>query len=279
MYMGQKQRDGGKPTRRVVCMVLAVMAAVSCVCSSAFALEPGTALGEPPLGIDTGVVVNMDVQVVGRSGNRYDSGDMLVLTASVENRTEFPVSGDLWMTYPDSGCVVVAEPVLESRKDAKDRVYAVDDLQPGVCVDAVLVLRAPDESDITDWLATATFAIKNGGGCMAKTAEAHFGKPDVKLSREALVRDGVLDITNTGTGAASSLKFRFLAKKGWQKQDGLPDGAYYIGEGRIEIELGAIAAKGHIERDVSGLLHERMNMDGDFELIYDAGEVLQAAIE
>lgn len=264
--------------RRGLGAAMAVLASVSCLAVSAFAAETGTALGEPPLEQKTGLEIGMDIQVAGRTGNWYDSGDLLVLTASVENHTEYPVSGDLWLTYPYSGCVVVSEPVLKPRDGHDSGVYAVDDLQPGMGAEAVLVLRAPDACDVTDWVATATFAIENGGGCAAETAEAHFGQPLVKLDKKSLVRDGVLDIKNEGTGGASCLKFRFLAKSGWQTQKGLPDGAKYIGEGRIEIDLGGLSVKGHINRDYSGLLHERMDPDGPFELVYEDWEERQADI-
>lgn len=264
--------------RRSVGAALSVMAVMSCLAISAFAVETDTALGEPPLEPKTGLEIGMDVQVAGKTGNWYDSGDLIILTASVENHTEYPVSGDLWLTFPDSGCTVVAKPALALRDGHEDGVFAVDDLKPGMGAEAVLVLRAPETCDITDWVATATFAIENGGGCAAKTAEAHFGQPLVKLDKKALLRDGVLDITNEGTGGASCLKFRFLAKSGWQTQKGLPDGAKYIGEGRIEIDLGGLSVKGHINRDYSGLLHERMDPNGSFELVYEDWDERQAEI-
>lgn len=123
--------------RRSVGAALSVMAVMSCLAISAFAVETDTALGEPPLEPKTGLEIGMDVQVAGKTGNWYDSGDLIILTASVENHTEYPVSGDLWLTFPDSGCTVVAKPALALRDGHEDGVFVVDDLKPGMGAEAV----------------------------------------------------------------------------------------------------------------------------------------------
>lgn len=249
----------------MTCLAGALMMAL-CMGMTAYALSPVPATDlEPPLP-SAGLDVQASASVAGKAGSWYGPGDLLVLTAAVANNTDFAVSGDLWLTYPDTGCELVACAVLPKGGNG---CWGVEDLMPGERAEAVVVLRAPEESKITDWSATAAFAIENGGGCAGTAADLHFGRPELKADHKRLVKDGILEVRNDGNGGASKVKFRFLSKPEWQKDDGLGDGMSYIGEGKIEIDLGGIAAGGKIEKDISGLLHQRMDKKHVFEIVYE----------
>lgn len=251
--------------KKLMTCLAGALAMALCMGMTAYALSPAPVTGEPPLPA-TGLDVQVGASVAGKSGSWYGPGDLLVLSASVVNNTDRPVSGDLWLTYPDTGCDLVADAALP--KDGNG-CWAVNNLGPGERAEAVVVLRAPEKSEISDWSVTATFAIENGGGCAGTAADLHFGRPELKADKGSLLKDGVLKIRNDGNGGANRVKFRFLAKPEWQKQDGLGDGMKYIGEGKIEIDIGGISAGGSVKKDISGLLHQRMDKKHVFEIVYE----------
>lgn len=253
--------------KRILTALSMALAFVMCMPLAAAATDKSG--GAVPHGTSgkTGLELDIDISVAGKPGNWYGPGDLLVLTASVENHTEHPVSGTLIVEYPDNGCVVVAEPALAANPDTGD--YDIKDLEPGMGAEAVMVLRAPDKTDVTDWVATAVFAIENGGGCAGVTADAHFGEPLLKADKEALHRDGVIRVWNEGTGGASHVKLRFLSKDRDESGKVLSDRVKAIGEGRIEIDLGGISAGGKLEKDFSGLLHQKLDPEGDVEIVYE----------
>lgn len=271
--------------KRIASIISCALLAAMCLGVTAYAMTPApdTLFNEPPMPDDCYInepplpatpescPVQAGVSVVGKSGSRYEPGDLIVLTASIENRSTELLSGQLWLTYPEGIGTVVAEPVLAFERWSENGCWCsvVEDLEPGMGAELVVVLRAPQECDTADWAATAEFLIKDGGGACAVVAEGHFGKPVLKADKSGLLKDGVLRIRNTGNGGASRVKFRFLAKKGWQTQEGLSDGMAYIGEGRIEVDLGGISVNGKIEKDLSGILHQRMDPDGEFEIVYE----------
>lgn len=271
-------------------LALALMAAM-CLGVTAYALTPapGDAPGpgnencyinEPPLpATPSSCPVAATVSVAGKTGNRYAAGDLVVITASMTNDSTEPVSGQLWLTYPAGVGEVVSYPVTAFERKSENGCWSnmVQDLEPGGRAELVVVLRAPDECDTPDWVATAEFLISDGGGACAVVAEGHFGHPLVKADKSALLKDGQLKIRNEGNGGASRVKFRFLAKKNWQTDVGLPDGMKYIGDGRIEVEVGGLAAGGRIEKDISGVLHQRLDPKGELELVYETD--LDAPVE
>ncbi len=230
--------------------------------------EPDHFINEPPLpAVPSSLDVKIEACVVGKDGDRYEAGDLVVLAASVENNSTEPVSGQLSLAYPDGIGELVAAPVLETTGEHMD--CDVKDLAPGGRAEIAVVIRAADEPAVTDWDAMAAFYISNGGGACAVHTEMHFGQPYLKADKSSLLHDGVIRVRNEGNGGASRIKFRFLAKDGWQKQDGLPDGMKYVGEGRIEVDLGGLVPGGKLEKDVSGLLHQRMDPKGPFEVVYE----------
>lgn len=256
---------------------LALLAAM-CLGVTAYALTPAPTenldppmpdqpyyVNEPPLIID----LQTDVSVAGKMSNYYGAGDILVLRGTLYNNSDEDLSGKIWMAWPDGvGGKIIAGPSLPLSENGQ--CYVVDKLQAHASIDCVFVLRAPADCETPDWVLTTTFAVDDGGGCIATTAEAHFGHPDLKADKKSLLKDGVLKIRNEGNGGASRVKFRFLAKKDWQKDEGLPGMAKYAGDGRIEVDVGGIAARGKIELDISGLIHQRMDPKGPIEIVYEA---------
>ena len=236
------------------------------VCAEA--VEHPQYINEPPLQASPNTVeVDFDISVAGKSGNRYGPGDLVVLSAAVTNNSTEDFTAELWFSYPEDAGTVIASPGTPYRDNRP--VYLIDGLAPGGTADLALVIRAGETCETPDWTGTASLYIGENGGAMAVNADAHFGQPVLKADRSALLKDGMLRVRNTGNGGASRVKFQFLAKKEWQTQDGLADGMAYIGEGRIEVDLGGIAAGGKLEKDISGLLHQRLDPSNTFEIIYE----------
>lgn len=259
--------------KKLVAVCAIALLASACLGAAAYALDdvPKFFLNEPPLPVvPSGLELRMDVSIAGKAGNRYVAGDMLILTASATNNSAYPVSGELCMSCPGDIGTPVAVPAVESFSNWPCCPRCpVTDLAPGETVELVLVVRALDSPKASDWDAAATFYIKDGGGACAVVADAHFGTPKLKADRNSILKDGVIRVRNEGNGGASRIKFQFLAKKGWQTPKGLPDYAKYIGDGWIEIDLGGLVAGGAIEKDVSGLLHQRMDKLNSFEIVYE----------
>lgn len=237
----------------------------------ALALALGLAMTARAAGNQRGSVsVDADIRAVGSGGSAYGPGDMLAVTATVTNGTGRAVTGGLRLDFPDGAVEILSAPVLEPDGDGG---YSVDGLEPGESVTAAMLVAPADKPSVTDWLLTATFRDRSGG-IASDTAEASYGRPELKASKSGIVRDGVVRIWNEGDGGAGHVRFRFLAKPGWRDAKGLSDGMRVLDGGYIEVDMGAIASGGYAEKDISGLLHQRMDKSHDFAVAFGDDEAM-----
>lgn len=239
--------------------------------------EPDSYICCPPL--DGGVELSLDQSAAGRGGNHFIAGDVLVLTAQVRNWNDGPVSGILSFDIPWArDCDVIAAPCLE-RVGTEGFNYKLEIPDAGMRASAALVLTVPFKPDPVDWTASASFTVQGPGEdeetTVTQEVPGYYGTPSVHIDKDALYRDGIIKIWNFGSGTAYDVKFRFLAKEPYQNGDGLSDGMRYIGEGRIEVDLGDIACNDFVLQDVSGLLHMKMDRDGPIEIACDGGFVAE----
>lgn len=251
----------------------AVLALALALSVTAYAKSPA----EPKKAIKlSDVEVHASVSVAGKDGDCYDAGDLVLVDVTVENKSDRSVSGYIRILCPAfddhevlaGPCWPVLEPV--------DRMgWDVADLEPGGTAEAVIVMRAPEGTDHPDWVATAYFSESGSRGMAFAHAEGHFGVPLLKADKSALLKDGILRVHNAGNGGASRVKFQFSVKSAWQDAGNWPDGAAYIGGGMAEIGLGGIAPGGTAEKDVSGLLHQRMDYNGDYRFVCDGDRIAE----
>lgn len=251
------------------CIMLAMCLAVP---ATASALSP--AVGRKAVRCDS-VEISVTVSVAGRDGARYDAGDLVLISASVTNVSEKPVTGDVKIMCPafeDHGLIAV--PAFPE----SDGYYEIGTLEPGQSVELAVAMRAPEDPGCKDWLASAYF-IESGTRAVASGfASGQFGEPVLKAERKSIRHDGVIKIWNEGKGSASKIKFWFTVKPEQAGKKGLPEDAKEL-DGKVEIELGGLVPGGKIEKDVSGLLHQRMDPDGPYGFTADGGDMPEGCWE
>lgn len=197
-------------------------------------------------------------------GSRFYAGDVAVLSVTVTNKTDRDISGTLDIYDPAVGYLdLVSAPVCEGNTSAG---YVLD-VAPHSSDTIAFVYSFPSDLDPgmpRDWLCQAEFR-PDSGDPVREGIDCAYGSPVLILDRDKLAKDGVIDVRNDGDGGAGNVRLRIYAKKAVKN---VPDGASVLDDGRIEIGLGGIAQGGKIGKDVSGFLHEYLDPDRPWELVF-----------
>lgn len=248
-------------TKRMFPVRLALAAALAAVCLAATAFADA-----PEYRNDVGLELVFERVGALNQGSRFYAGDTAVLAATVTNKTDAEIAGTLSFHDP---VLKYLEPVAVPAAEKSGSGYALR-VGPHASETVAFVYSfpfGPDPGMPRDWQSMALFRPDSGGEVRGSVACA-YGCPCLVLDRAKIERDGVIDIRNDGDGGAGDVRFRF-----WPKKDvkNVPDGASILDDGRVELRLGGIAAKGSLSRDVSGFLHEYMDEGRPWELVFSDG--------
>lgn len=245
-----------------ICLVFVLLFCSMAV--SAFAVDKTVAPDPAVSDQKSNIALDLIFEPVGslNDSSRFYRGDVAVLAATVTNKTDIAISGKLSIYDPVLKYLdVIAEPA----GDASMLTVAPHDSETVAYV--VEFSGAPDPEMPVDWKSTATFEFETGG-VMSVNIDCAYGVPDLRLGLDAVKANGRILISNAGDGGASDVRFRFSVKSGALSDLELPDGVAILNDGRVEIGLGAVVPGGEINKDMSAVILDKIDLSKPWELVF-----------
>lgn len=246
-----------------VCLVFVLVFSTMAV--SAFAADKHVAPDVATEDRDRNITLDLIFEPVGslNDASRFYRGDVAVLAATVTNKTDAEISGKLSIYDPALKYLdVIAEPICND-----DDILTISAHDSETIAYVVEFSGEPDPEMPVNWKSTAMFEFETGG-VMSVNIDCAYGVPDLRLGLDAVKANGRILVSNAGDGGASNVRFRFYAKADAISDSDLPEGVTILDDGRVEIGLGAIVPDGVINRDMSAVILDKIDLSKPWELVF-----------